>query len=90
MSEYIHHWKNKQRAYEIAYDEDPKLGGRIRSVESRSLFFADVDLYQAFWVDGERWVKIPESSGVNATRQGGGKSTHSFADDQVIERTDHE
>lgn len=60
------------------------------SWKSAPLIFADVKPYRAFWVeiDGqvERWLKIPESAGVNATRSGGGKSTRFFFGNQVIVR----
>lgn len=52
------------------------------------LCFKDIKPYRAFVVDGIRWIKIPLNAGVNATKPGGGKSTHFFGDYQTVEKAD--
>lgn len=47
--------------------------------------YAQVQPYQAFWtLEKERWIKIPECNGVNATRSGGGQSTRLFPSNQPL------
>jgi hypothetical protein len=47
--------------------------------------FAQVEPYQSFWTfEKERWTKIPEINGVNATRNGGGQSARFFHSNQRL------